>query len=344
MSRPAADYEHRLIENLQPIRQFFLAATLHHTLQAGVLDALADEPGADADGLADGLALDVRRLHAVLIYLQNEGYVVDDEGWRLTGRGAAVREFAPWYQMLVGGYGGTFGQLGQVLRDGAVYASRDTSQVGAGSTGIGVTDTLPLALDLMDRASTAATTLIDLGCGDAAFLMEILARRPGLLGIGLDPHPGNIERAQRLCAERGLERRLRLVQGTADVVADLDLLDQGRGVAFLTAFVLQEMLEQQDEQAVLRLLSHAFDAAPAASWVVVEMDHQPTAPLLGAHGLARAFYNPYFLIHSITEQRLETRAWWAALFEKAGLDIAEATTDPRVDSTGLEIGFLLSRP
>nr|BFE70495.1 hypothetical protein GCM10020092_037960 [Actinoplanes digitatis] len=57
------------------------------------------------------------------------------------------------------------------------------------------------------------------------------------------------------------------------------------------------------------------------------MDHQPLAPVLGTHGLALAFYNPYFLIHAATEQRLETRAWWDDLFDRLGLT-AEATAHP----------------
>ena len=171
MALPTPDHERRLIEHLQPVRQYFLASTLHHALQTGVFAALADNSHSDEETLAARLESDERRLRAVLNYLQNENYVVSDGGWWLTTRGAAVREFEPWYQML-------------------------------------------------------------------------------------------------------------------------------------------------------------------ASWIVVEMDHRPTSPLLGTHGPAQAFHNPYFLIHDITEQRLETRGWWIALFETAGLN----ATDPRVDSIAWRSG------
>ncbi len=341
---PAPDYERRLIENIQPIRQFFLANVLHHALQLGVFRALADDPHTETAELAKRLDLDARRLGALLAYLQNENYVLDDGGWILTPRGQALPTFAPWYQMLVGGYGTTFQQLGHVLRPNAAYATRDTTQVGAGSCGIGVTDTLPLALHLLDAADTHPTTLVDLGCGDAGFLIEILNRRPGLKGIGVEPNPGSVERALELRRREGLTDRLQIVQATAADVAMLDLPDHGRGAAFMTAFVLQEMLEQDGERAVEDLLRATFDTYPDARWIVVEMDYQPNSPLLGAHGLGQAFYNPYFLIHNITEQRLETSAWWAELFRRANLTAATATTDPRVDSTGMEIGFLLARP
>jgi len=344
MAAPSSDYERRLIENIQPIRYFFLAEVLHHAFQRGVFASLADGPGAGAAALAQRLGLEETRLRAVLAYLRNENYVLEEDGgWALTPKGAAVREFAPWYQMCVGGYATTFEQLGTVLEAGAGYATRDSYHVGVGSTGLGVTDTLPLAMELFDAAATHPGTLVDLGCGDARFTIEILKRRPELRGIGVDPTPRSIERAHELRDAAGLTDRLELVIATAADLPKLDLPAGGRGIAFLTAFVLQEMLEQDGEQAVEDLLRTTFQAFPEAVWVVVEMDYQPDSPLLGTHGLAQAFYNPYFLIHNITEQRLKTHAWWSELFARAGLNAATATTDPRVDSTGLEIGFLLTK-
>jgi 2-ketoarginine methyltransferase len=42
---------------------------------------------------------------------------------------------------------------------------------------------------------------------------------------------------------------------------------------------------------------------------------------------------------------LETRAYWEKLFAEAGLSIVGfTTTDPHVDSTGLELGYLLRGP
>ncbi len=345
MVAPSSDYERRLIDNIQPIRYFFLANVLHHAFELGIFAELERVPGASAGEIAARLGLDAERLRATLAYLRNENYLLEEDGeWSLTAKGAGVAQFAPWYQMCVGGYAITFQQIGDVLRAGAGYATRDSYQVGMGSTGLGVTDTLPLAMQLLDAGAAKCDTLVDLGCGDGRFTIEILKRRPELRGIGVDPTPASIERAVRLRDESGLRDRLEFVTATAADVPALDLPANGSGIAFLTAFVLQEMLEQDGEGRVEDLLRATFDAFPDAVWVVVEMDYQPDSPLLGAHGLARAFYNPYFLIHNITQQRLKPRGWWISLFERAGLEATAATTDPRVDSTGLEIGFLLSKP
>nr|BFE70496.1 hypothetical protein GCM10020092_037970 [Actinoplanes digitatis] len=126
------DFERRLIEHIQPVRQFFLAQALHHALDLGVLAALADDPGQQSDDLAKRLGLDPVRTATLLRYLRNEGYTVHESGgWSLSAKGREVRTFAPWYEMLVGGYAPTMEQLGDVLRDGTRYASRNTTKVGA---------------------------------------------------------------------------------------------------------------------------------------------------------------------------------------------------------------------
>lgn len=46
----------------------------------------------------------------------------------------------------------------------------------------------------------------------------------------------------------------------------------------------------------------------------------------------------------MTEQRLQSREWWSALFERVGLTVvAEAAPDSRVDTTGLQFGMLLAK-
>jgi 2-ketoarginine methyltransferase len=340
------DFERRLIENTQPVRFFFLAQALHHALHLGVIAALDGDPGTSSDALADKLGLDRRRTGSLLRYLRNEGYTVLDDGWSLSGRGREVQTFAPWYEMLVGGYAPSMEQLGDVLQDGSIYASRNTTKVGEGSCGIGAYDALPLVERLIEQADATGRpeTIVDLGCGDGSFLMDLLVAQPDLHGIGVEPHAGSITLGEKRRAELGLHDRMKLVQGSAQDALAIDLPEGGRGICFMTAFVLQEVMQQEGQQAIEDLLSGAFERYPGARWLVVEMDHQPLAPVMGSHGLALTFYNPYFLLHTTTEQRLETREWWDALFARLGLTAeAVAHPDPRADSTGLQFGVLLSK-
>lgn len=59
-------------------------------------------------------------------------------------------------------------------------------------------------------------TVLDLGCGWGELLMRAVARRPELRGIGVDTDSIAIARGRRLAARRGLEGRVRLVEGAAE--------------------------------------------------------------------------------------------------------------------------------
>jgi 2-ketoarginine methyltransferase len=84
-------------------------------------------------------------------------------------------------------------------------------------------------------------------------------------------------------------------------------------------------------------------SSPGARLVVVEVDHRPDDPTVMRHGLGLAYYNPYYLLHQITRQRLATTDFWRELFAEAGAEIlAWRACDPEVDSTGLEFGCVLA--
>lgn len=304
------------------------------------IETLAGVPAPD---LAAKLNLEPDRLLALLHYLQNEGYLVDDAGWHLTGKGHELQEFKPWYELVVGGYATTFVQMGDTLRKGARWATRDATKVGAGSCGIGLYDAVPLVGRLLDGTDRPLHTMVDLGCGDGLFIADILRDRVELDGIGIDPNAESIALGENHAVATGVADRLELRQGAAQDLAELNLRDGGDGVCFLTAFVLQEVLEQEGEAAVENLLRDTFETCPNAVWAVVEVDHKPTSAVM-RHGLAMAFYNPYFLIHAITEQRLETREFWVDMFDRLRLrTVAFAAPDERADSTGLLFGYLLAK-
>ncbi|MFI5756633.1 2-ketoarginine methyltransferase [Streptomyces sp. NPDC051569] len=340
------DFEHRLVEAIQPIRHLALAHALYTVMDNGVYDTIKAEPGLPAAVIADRHGLDAERFGGLCLYLANEGYLARENrgtetGWHLTGKAEALAPFQPWYTLLVGGYAQTFGQLGDVLRKDAPWAHRDGAKVGAGSCGMSMFDALPLADRLLDTLPAEGLTVVDLGCGDAAFLTELVRRRPGLRAVGIEPD----EVGSRLAAERveaeGLSDRITIHRGRAADAVSVDLPTDGQ-LCFLTAFVLQEMLEQESESAVEDLLRKTMENYPGAHWLVIEVDHQLDDPRTMAHSLGQAYYNPYFLLHVITEQRLEKRAFWDQLFVRAGLDTVDfAHPDTSVDSTGLELGYLL---
>src|SRR5262249_34962168 len=136
--------------------------------------------------------MDQARLAALLLFLQNEGMVEQRDGaFHLTARGRGHEEFRGWYTMLVGGYGETFLQMGERLLRGSPPATRDAARVGVGSCAISHYDAIPLTRSLMGKVTREgeATQLLDLGCGNALYLVEFCKAMPHVHAWGVEPSP-----------------------------------------------------------------------------------------------------------------------------------------------------------
>lgn len=340
-----ASFEQRLIEALQPIRGHFLAAATHAFFDCGAFDRLAADAPVAMPDVTDELGLEPSRLDVLLRYLANEGVVeVVGDQVGLTPRGRALGEFRSWYTFLIGGYAETLTQLPAALARGSDPCTRNGADVALGSCEIARFDGIPLTRAVLRAGGATVTEVLDLGCGNGLYLAELCRELPDVRAWGAEPDPGGYAEAVTLLTERGLDGRVSVVNRGAIEFLD----DPPAGCApdvLVFGFVLQEILEQAGEDAVVDLLARAVRSFPAIDIVVIEVSNDIDDPSRMRHGLAQSFWNPYFLIHPFTRQRLEQREFWELLFEKAGLDVAAfATTDPRVDSTGIELGYLLRGP
>lgn len=346
--QPVTDsgFEQRLIDGIRPIAEHFLAGALHHLFDSGVFDALAAQSdGRTPASLADELSLEPDRLTGLLLYLANEGVITfDGDIARLTARGLGYGEFRAWYTIMIGGYTSTLSQMGSALRRGSAYCTREGRYVGLGSCEVSRYDGMPMTRELLTRASAECTEFLDLGCGNGLYLVEFCRLMPELRAWGVEPDPGGYREACELVEEAGLSDRVRLVNASAtDFFAAPP--DGCRPDLTVLAFVLHEILAQRGRAAVIELLQGLVKAFPALNVVVIEVADEIANPTVMRHGLATNFWNPYYLIHSFTEQQLEKKAFWDELFEEAALTTAAfVTTDSTVDSTKLELGYLLRGP
>ncbi|WNG57429.1 2-ketoarginine methyltransferase [Archangium gephyra] len=336
--------EDRLIEALQPIRSFALAANLYHLFQTGLFDSLCACDSTTVSELAKKHGMDEFRLSTFLRYLSNEGYVTESEqAFSLTAKGRGLEEFRGWYTLMIGGYAETFLQMGDKLRVGAGNATRNAERVGVGSCAMSHYDAIPLTRRLMGHMSRGCRRLLDLGCGNALYLVEFCRMSPEIEEAwGVEPDRAGYESAVKLVRESGYDKRIHLYCDSA-----LGFLDSGVPAApdfTVLGFVLHEVLGQSGEEAVVGFLRRLVDRFPDLHIAVIEVDWQITNPTIMRHGLSLAYYNPYYLLHPFTGQRLETLPFWEQVFAKAGLEIvAKETTSPDVDSTRLEVGYLLRR-
>ncbi len=333
-------FEGGLVEALQPIRQFALATAIFHIFDQGIFDRLDGEL-VDVAELARSLGQDPVRLGGLLAYLGNEDLVALRGGRAtLTAKGQALSDYRAWYTMMIGGYGGTFLEIGEQLREGASGAHRDIVHVGVGSCGISRYDAFPLTKSLIDRMPEAPRVVCDLGCGNGMYLVEFCRYFPGLRAVGIEPDEASCAAARAYIAEHGYGERIEIVCDSAmDFVADATATKPD---LYVLGFVLHEILGQEGEDGVVEFLTRIRADNPGTHIVVIEVSDQIDSRAHMEHGLAKSYYNPYYLLHYFTNQKLETHEFWMGVYARAGFEVlAQATTSPEVDSTGLELGYLL---
>lgn len=335
------DIEQDLIEAIAPIRGFVAAAVVYHFFDSGVFDYLHNHGVASATRMASDLKLNVRKLRGLLDYLVNENLVSrHDDEYRLRERAVRMHRFRGWYTMLIGGYGHTFLQMGSVLGADAGWATRDAAKVGIGSCEISHYDAMPLTRSLMAKAPGRKRNLLDLGCGNALYLAEFCQASPELHALGVEPDRGGYEAGLATIKRCHLEDRVSLVNMGAvefmrsDIAFDPDFLILG--------FVLHEIVGTEGTAGTSRFLRAVIDRFPRIRLIVIEVDERSRDPHIMRHGLSLAYYNPYYLLHNFTTQQLLPHGTWLEIFAEAGLEVLEIQyASELVDSTRLEIGYLL---
>lgn len=335
------DFAGELVSALQPARFYFLAQTIQFLFTSGLYDDLEKGCRLSSEELE---RFDSIRIHGLFDYLSNEQLVtVDASGrYRLTSVGRGFRHFRAWYELLLGGYSRTLDELPETMRSADAYAHRNDAAVGRGSCGISKYDALPMIEALLSEPSAPpATTIADLGCGDGEIVLQLGGGRTRILGV--DPSPASIEAARKHATDLDLGLQSEFIAATAeDFLADEERRATPN-VCYLAAFALQEVLEQAGRLAVVQSVARCLEA-PGNSLIVVEVTpfDEDEGPMM--HALEVAYYNPYFLMHTVTRQRLESEVFWRELFAEAGAEVlAWRTTDPLVDSTGHEFGVLLTK-
>ncbi|GAA6143180.1 2-ketoarginine methyltransferase [Hydrogenophaga sp. 5NK40-0174] len=332
--------EQDLVVAIEPIRQMTLAICTNHFFESGIYAKLDGAPCSLTE-ISQQLSLEPNRLEGLLNYLRNENLVFQQDGkYELTERARLVGKYKAWYTMLVGGYTETFVQVGECLKGQGRWATRDVGKVGIGSCGISHYDAIPLTQRLMSKMEQPASTMLDLGCGNAMYLVEFCKTMPQLRACGVEPSKAACDSAQSIVSKEGLENRISIVNKSVREFLQSEDVDEPD--LLVLGFILQEVLGQEGRSGVIDFLVSVLRRYPKITLIVIEVDNQVSNPTVMEHRLAKAYYNPYYLIHEFTEQQLMTDSWWEELFAEAGLQVlAKDHPDSAVDSTNLEIGYLL---
>lgn len=330
-----------LLRSLGHIRGFVAAQVFFDVLREGILPLV--DSGLDVDAICQRKGYRRELLEATFEYLVIEDVLEKDRtpdgasAFRLTPYGRDLEKYQGWFFMFVGGYGPIFANVAKMMREGTSAATRIGEWVGTGSCLISQYDTIPLTKDFMARVSPNPRSIVDFGCGNALYLCTFCESMPGIKAIGIEPSRGAYEAGVKMVRERGLEARIELVNCEA-----LDYAIEAAPDFVLFGFVLHELYGQIGEEALVRYLAELGRRFSKSHLIVMEVDYDVDNHAVMKAPMGRGYYNPYFLLHPFTGQKLVPRAKWVEMFGRAGFEIlALEEVDARVDPSGLGIGLLL---
>jgi len=295
------------------------AVTALHDL--GVLDAL--EKPVTAEATARTLRLDCAMLRGTLEYVSARTDLVRKTG----GQFVATRRYSDQVCFLLDVYALAYGrnavQLSNLLRQPSL-ASRTVERKHlarafdrAGSRGLGV---LPGIIRQLGLGS-----VLDLGCGSGALLLEMAANDPKFIGWGLEVDATMCKVARERIRAAGMGNQVHVLRGDANHVRAALPRNVISGIAALTASQFaNELFSSGTSRAVtwMRGLRRLFPRRPMF-----------IADYYGRLGAKAGKTRRENLVHDfaqlISGQGIppSNRDQWAAIYSKAGCRLAHVIED-----------------
>jgi SAM-dependent methyltransferase len=263
--------------------------------------------------------LDPRVLESILSYLDGLSLVrVEGGRVRVMPRLGRLMDEPRGFFELTYAYAPVFNRLRDLLRGDARYPAdvqRLGKYVGRGSGQLCRTLPYPVLADMLRRRG--ARQVLDLGCGDLAFLFFACEAVGGLRALGIDVDEPTVAYAREVLAASPYGDR---IQVRAADMFDLGAIAAGRpDIDAITAVdTYHEYLSDGDEKIVglLRQLRAWF---PKALLYVGEFCKQPHEKL---RRRPTAFLE-HHLYHDLTNQTIVEADRWRAMFARAGLAVLE---------------------
>ncbi len=333
-------FQPELAKTLGYIRGFVASKVIWQMMQTGVFEDLKHQRSPQA--IADEKGFDVHLLRTVFEYLAVEDILIKEgpaeaPTYRLSDYGTRFGLYEGWFNILIGGYENIFSNVGTMLRDGTRTHVRNGKWVGTGSCQISRYDTIPITMDFIRRVKPAATTIVDFGCGNALYLCTLARELDGIQAVGIEPNRDAYEAGLEQIGEFGLEDRVRLVNVDA---LDYEIREEPDFI--LMGFVLHEIVAQIGREQTVTYLRKMGRKFSSSYLMVMEVDYDIDNRDVMRSDIGIGYYNPYFLLHPFTDQRLLPKRTWDEIFAEAGYGIViDEVTSPKADPTGLGICYVL---
>ena len=301
------------------IRGFFATPTIIALFKIGFFDAVLKEERVYIEPFASEHGLEFDVLKPLCEYLY-EIKVLDKDGPSYTfgPKGRLLTEMVKGSFYSAAAYSAVFNNLESLLRGQSSYGSdvhRDTALAAAGSGEAGKLFMFPMVEELIFKNEFAK--VLDLGCGDATFLINLCKTNPDVTAYGIDLSAKAIENGCRNVAQENLQDRVHLF--AEDMFNLKAIAGQLDGIQAATSFfVLHEFLRGGTSRVVdfFRAFREAF---PNTYLIICEsVRHTPEQIRKRLGPLAE-----FQLVHDLTKQNPITRAQWKTAFGEAGFTSIE---------------------
>jgi SAM-dependent methyltransferase len=300
--------------NEETIRGHYATQALAALINVGFIDELATGAPVTVQAFAQREGLDARILQVLCDYGYELGYFEHTNGaYTLSERGELVNHILRGALLSVHAYEGIFYNLEALLRQELAYGvdiTRKSKYVAIGSGYSARLLAIPVLTKLLLKENR--TRILDLACGDAAFLIAMCNNSPKFTGYGADIAPEAVEAGNAQLARLGLTDRVHLF------VADMFAMETSFGAvgeidATTCVYALHEFLSD-DNQRLITMLRKYRARFPGTPLVVCEViQHSPEELRKQPGGVMEIQ-----LMHSLSNQRLATRPEWHDIFRGAG--------------------------
>lgn len=301
----------------QIISGFYTTRTMQALFNVGFFDELVLKGNIDIDEFARSKNLDAFILQALCNYLfalsilkkNSSGY------YSLDSKGSLLVEVARGWFNGTYGYEGVFHFLEDMLKKEKVYGRDIYRRIDFVAKGSGEVEDwiyFPLAIDIITE--NGFKKVLDLGCGEGAFLRRLCKSNKEVRGYGVDISPEAISDGKDKVIEAGLQDRIHLLVENISKIEKAPKLLQDIDAATVF-FVLHEILWQGTEP-VVELLRSFRKIFPGVPLIVFEAIKPSAEEMRKRPGMAVQ----YLLQHDLTHQKLVGRENWRNLFENAGFN------------------------
>ncbi|HEU4760665.1 MAG TPA: methyltransferase domain-containing protein [Dehalococcoidia bacterium] len=308
------------------IRGFFATPTLIALLNAGLFDELERAGRVDVDSFAAQRQLRPEVLRPLCDYLYAMA-VLDRAGrdYSLAQKGKLLVQVVKGSLYSAGAYAPVFHNLEALLRGEKQYGNgvqRDTALAARGSGEAGKLFIFPMVRDQIRR--NGITTVLDLGCGDATFLIGLCGSNAAVSAYGVDISAEAIADGERNVREAKLDGRVGLF--VEDMFQAPAMAGKVPGVQAATAFFVFHEFMATQRQRVLAFLGQFRQAFPGVPLIISESARHTPEELRRRPGPLMEFQ----LVHELSGQRPLSREDWKELFQEAGFTSVEEDYIPLV--------------